>query len=185
VTSNHEGTMSEETLLYRSARPADAHAVATLHADNWRRAYRGNFRDEYLDGDVYSERQRVWEARLGQPPAHQFVLVAEAEGRILGFVCAFGAHDPEWGSFVDNLQVAEGARGRGIGTALMRRTGAWLASRFPDDPVHLLVWEKNPARALYERLGGRNTGLVEAENPGGGVGRYFRMAWDRPDGLVP
>lgn len=176
--------MNGSPLDYRPARPGDAPAVASLHADNWRRAYRGNFRDDYLDGDVHSERRRVWEARLGQPATNQFVCVAVQHERIAGFVCAFGAHDPEWGSFIDNLQVAEDMRGRGIGTALMRAAGAWLASAYPNDRVHLLVWVSNPARALYERLGGSDTGIVEAGNPGGGVGRYHRMAWDRPSQLV-
>lgn len=39
-------------LQYRPANYSDASGVAALHAENWRRAYRGNFRDEYLDGDI-------------------------------------------------------------------------------------------------------------------------------------
>ena len=49
---------------------------------------------------------------------------------------------------------------------------------------YLLVWEFNPARALYERLGGRNVGIADVENPGGGIGRYVRYAWDRPQQLT-
>jgi hypothetical protein len=37
---------------------------------------------------------------------------------------------------------------------------------------------------LYEHLGGRNAGLLEIENPGGGRGRYFRYVWDDPQLLV-
>jgi ribosomal protein S18 acetylase RimI-like enzyme len=172
---------------YREATRDDAPAIAALHADNWRRSYRGNLRDEYLDGDVHSDRLRTWTARLDQPAEGQFVCVAvEGEGsrgggRIVGFVCAFGAHDREWGSFIDNLHVDAGRQGQGIGSGLMRRAGAWLAHRFPDERVHLLVWESNPARSLYERLGGRDTGMIEVENPGGGTGRYHRYVWERPD----
>ncbi len=66
----------------------------------------------------------------------------------------------------------------------MREAGIWLSARFPQEQAYLLVWESNPARRLYERLGGRNTGIVEMENPGGGVGRYFRYVWDRPHQLA-
>jgi ribosomal protein S18 acetylase RimI-like enzyme len=169
---------------YRPASHDDAPAVARLHAENWRRAYRGNFRDEYLDGDVFSERQRAWDARLGQPAPNQHVCVAVEGAHVVGFVCTFGAHDGEWGSFIDNLHVQADLQRGGIGGSLMRHAGAWLASAFPNEPVYLFVWERNPARALYERLGGRNSGIVEKENPGGGTGRYFRIVWERPHQLA-
>jgi hypothetical protein len=66
----------------------------------------------------------------------------------------------------------------------MRQAGRWLSSTFPEERVHLLVWEFNPAQVLYERLGGLNSGIVEVENPGGGVGRYFRYVWERPSQLL-
>jgi hypothetical protein len=66
----------------------------------------------------------------------------------------------------------------------MQHAGTWLSSTFPEERVYLLVWEFNPAQVLYERLGGRNSGIVEVENPGGGVGLYFRYVWERPSQLV-
>ena len=36
-------------LKYRAAGPDDAPAIATLHADSWRRHYRGAFADAFLD----------------------------------------------------------------------------------------------------------------------------------------
>jgi len=173
-----------EVLHYRAAAHNDAPGIAALHAENWRRAYRGNFRDEYLDGDIVSERQSVWNERLGHPAANQYVCVAVHGSRIAGFICAFGCHDREWGSFIDNLHVDTHTQRRGVGSALMRQAGGWLSSRFPNERVYLLVWEFNPARALYERLGGRDTGIVDVENPGGGVGRYVRYVWNRPQQLT-
>jgi len=49
---------------FRPARPSDADAVAALHADSWRRHYRGAYSDAFLDGDVYAERLVVWSSRL-------------------------------------------------------------------------------------------------------------------------
>ncbi len=171
-------------LHYRLATRDDAPGVAALHAENWRRAYRGNFRDEYLDGDVFSERQSAWSERLGSPAVNQYVCVASSDSQVVGFVCAFGSHDSEWGSFIDNLHVDSRSQRRGIGSALMRQVGGWLTASYPNERVHLLVWEFNPARALYERFGGHNSGIVESENPGGGVGRYFRYVWDRPQQIA-
>jgi ribosomal protein S18 acetylase RimI-like enzyme len=179
-----------ESIVLRNATRADARGIADLHAENWRRSYRGNFRDAYLDGDMHAERLTAWSARLEQRKPNQLVCVAVLDDetsradRIVGFVCAFGAHDSTWGSFIDNLHVDAALQGNGIGTALLRQAAAWLAQRFPGEAVYLLVWEKNPARSLYERLGGRDAGVVEVENPGGGAGRYHRYVWERPHTLT-
>ena len=105
---------------YRPARRSDADAVALLHARSWREHYRGSFSDEFLDGDLAAERLRVWRERLAHPPANQLVQLALEGPELAGFACAYGAHDPTWGSFIDNLHVVSPAKGRGIGAALMR-----------------------------------------------------------------
>jgi hypothetical protein len=43
----------------RMATLADSAAIATLHADSWRRHYRGAYSDQYLDGNIVEERQAV------------------------------------------------------------------------------------------------------------------------------
>jgi ribosomal protein S18 acetylase RimI-like enzyme len=169
-------------IAYRPATPADADAIARLHAQSWRESYRGSFRDEFLDGDLVGERLGVWRERLERPPAEQLVLLAEDGGALAGFVCAYGAHDPKWGSLVDNLHVATPQKGRGIGAALLRRAGAWLAERHPDRGVYLLVLEANaPARRFYERLGGRNAETFRNETHGGAIVQSCRYTWARPE----
>jgi ribosomal protein S18 acetylase RimI-like enzyme len=124
---------------YRPAEPFDADAIASLHTRSWRENYRGAFSDAFLDGELPEERMRVWRARLDHPPENQFVQLAVDAANLVGFVCAYGAHDPRWGSFVDNLHVADPAKRNGIGASLMRQAGAWLESLYPDLGVYLLV----------------------------------------------
>ena len=81
-------------IAYRDAGPADAEAVASLHARSWRESYRGSFTDEFLDGDLLAERLGVWRERLERAPDEQLVLLALDGARLAGFVCAYGAHDP-------------------------------------------------------------------------------------------
>lgn len=170
---------------YRPAQPADAEAVALLHAQSWRENYRGAFLDAFLDGDLPGERRRVWRARLESPPEHQLVQLAVAGADVVGFVCAYGDHDPEWGSFVDNLHVARAAKGTGVGSSLMRQAGAWLAARFPDTGVYLFVLESNaPARCFYERIGGRNAGVSTMETHGGAIVQSCRYSWPRAELLA-
>jgi ribosomal protein S18 acetylase RimI-like enzyme len=166
---------------YRPAQPSDAKAIADLHARSWRENYRGAFHDAFLDGDLPAERLRVWRARLDHPPDNQLVHLAVDDTQLVGFVCAYADHDPQWGSFVDNLHVAHAFKRKGIGAALMRHVGAWLAPRYPDLGVYLLVLEVNAsARRFYERLGAQNAGVSTMETHGGAVVRSCRYTWSRP-----
>lgn len=62
------GSMKEDSmaaeLQFRLAGPADAGAVAKLHAESWRHHYRGAYSHAFLDGDVVADRLAVWTDRL-------------------------------------------------------------------------------------------------------------------------
>lgn len=171
-------------IQYRTAGPADADAIALLHTRSWRESYRGSFSDAFLDGELPDERLRVWRDRLDPAPRNQLVQLALEGRELVGFVCAYGAHDDRWGSFVDNLHVAATAKRAGVGTSLMRQAGAWLAHSYPGLGVYLWVLESNAsARRFYERLGGRNAGVSVMETHGRAVVRSCRYAWPRADAL--
>lgn len=167
---------------YRQAQLRDAEAVASLHARSWRQNFRGEFTDAFLDGDLPGERLRVWRERLLHPPENQFVQVALDGANLVGFVCAYGAQDPRWGSFIDNLHVVDAAKRSGIGRSLMRQAGAWLVSLYADVGVYLLVLESNSAaRRFYERLGATNAGGFTTETHGGALVRSCRYIWARAE----
>jgi ribosomal protein S18 acetylase RimI-like enzyme len=171
-------------IVYRSAVPGDARDIADLHARSWRETYRGFFPDAFLDGDLPGERLRVWRSRLDRPRDNQVVLVAVADTSLIGFICAYGGHDPRWGSFIDNVHVARDSKRAGIGSALMQQGGAWLASRYPGQGVFLQVLEGNAdARRFYERMGGRNAEVATVETYGGALVRSCRYVWERPEKL--
>lgn len=112
----------DEPVLLRAADAGDAEGVALLHADSWRRHYRGVYSDAFLDGDVASDRLAVWSARLAAPAGSETV-VAEQGGQLVGFVhVVFGA-DPRWGSLIDNLHVGRHLRGNLHSGATRRRPG--------------------------------------------------------------
>jgi hypothetical protein len=52
---------------FRAARPDDAEKVALLHADSWRRHYRGAYADSFLDSDVVADRRSVWFVAARRP----------------------------------------------------------------------------------------------------------------------
>lgn len=167
---------------FRPASPADADAIATLHADSWRRHYRGAYSDAFLDGDVHADRLAVWTERLGAGDAQSHTVLAEADGDLVGFAHTVFDADPVWGALLDNLHVVHGRKRQGIGSQLLDRATAAAGER--GTGLYLWVLEQNvPARAFYEALGGRQVELAPIAPPGGVAGRLngspaaFRYVW--------
>jgi GNAT superfamily N-acetyltransferase len=164
---------------YREARYEDARAIARLHAESWRVAYRGAYRDEFLDGGVEQDRIDVWEQRLSAPAPNQLVVLAEEEdARLVGFACAYGADDARWGTLLDNLHVRRDRHRSGTGTRLVSEVATWCRARYPDCGLYLWVLERNDqARRFYERLGATDRGGELSVPPGGGQVQSRRYAW--------
>jgi GNAT superfamily N-acetyltransferase len=173
------------SLTFRLARPADAAAVANLHADSWRRHYRGAYSDAFLDGDVVADRIAVWTERLDEPNPRRCTILAENEG-LVGFANTFFDHDPSWGALVDNLHVADGHKRQGIGARLLALTAEALLERPEPTGLYLWVLEQNDdAQAFYQARGGRCVERAPVDPPGGVAGRLtgapmkLRYAWPR------
>ena len=167
--------------LLRSARIDDADRIAELHALSWQRTYRGMMTDEFLDRRALANRRRVWHDRLHAGTSNQCVSVAEVSGDLVGFICAYGRHDPVWGSYIDNLHVSPTWHGHGVGRALTRSVARWLSESAPREAVYLWVMEANAnARAFYDHLGATNAGTEVIEDPGGGRAPNCRYVWANP-----
>ncbi|WP_194924525.1 GNAT family N-acetyltransferase [Catenulispora pinisilvae] len=170
-------------LTFRTALTEDASTVAQLHAASWRRHYRGAYSDAYLDGDVLTDREQVWSARLAAP-AGTLTVLAEDEAGPAGFLHLVLDEDERWGSLVDNLHVRHGRQRTGVGGALVRRAAAAVAERARRQAMYLWVLEQNhDAQRFYAAMGGTNVekALVEASGkaPGQLVGTpgKLRIAW--------
>lgn len=141
----------------RQGTPADVDAVAALHTESWRTAYAGIMPAAYLDGPLLDERLTLWRDRLaGRTDTDSCLLVTGDGGAIDGF--AYLARQGDGRVLLDNLHVSPALKRSGIGHRLMDRAFAWAAAHHPGKPVYLEVLRDNaPARAFYERLGGRVT----------------------------
>lgn len=169
----------------RLADIGDVAAIANLHAESWRVAYRGMLTDGYLDRQIHSERLALWEQRFHSPAPNQHVCVAEVDDEIVGFACTYGGEDARWGSFLDNLHVAPGHKRLGIGKALMRQAAEWSLAGYPKCGLYLWVLESNtPAIHFYEKLGGVRSGDGIWCPPDGGSYVKFRYAWSNLEPLL-
>jgi ribosomal protein S18 acetylase RimI-like enzyme len=169
----------------RAATADDVAAIAGLHADSWRRNYRGAYLDSYLDGDVFADRVGVWTDRLARSQADQFTLVAEHDGAFLGFAHTILDRDETWGALLENLHVSHDLKRRGTGTRLMAESARELIRRRASG-LYLTVLEQNTAaQAFYAARGGTFAGrTIAGPFPGGGTAAVLRFAWPDPSALI-
>jgi ribosomal protein S18 acetylase RimI-like enzyme len=139
-------------------RPAgvdDAVALARVHVDSWRAAYRGLVPPSSLDAFTYGWREEAFRASLAAGEEETYLV--RAEGQTVGLLTIGAARDADldtartgeiWGIYISPDHWR-----RGIGRALAREAESMLRSRGYEDAV-LWVLEDNPqARAFYEAMG--------------------------------
>jgi ribosomal protein S18 acetylase RimI-like enzyme len=167
----------------RAAGPEDAETVALLHADSWRRHYRGAYADSFLDGDIVADRRAVWSSRLAAP-ANRLTVLAQDDAGPVGFAHVVFDDDDRWGSLVDNLHVAHHRRRTGIGTALLTRAAEAVVERATGRSMYLWVLEQNAdAQRFYRALGSTCVENAAVPPPGGVPGRLngsprcLRLVW--------
>ncbi|NUQ95225.1 MAG: GNAT family N-acetyltransferase [Streptomyces sp.] len=172
------------SLRLRTAGPDDAEGIALLHADSWRRHYRGAYSDAFLDGDVVSDRLAVWSRRLADREARGATVVAEDGTDLVGFVHVVFDADDKWGSLIDNLHVRHARRRGGIGAALITRAAGAVTEGADGDAVYLWVLEQNTqAQGFYRAFGGVCVERLLVSPPGGvpdrlnGTPNKLRFAW--------
>jgi GNAT superfamily N-acetyltransferase len=136
--------MSEVTIRFATA--ADAATVVLL--------IRALADYENLIGEVRISEADVLRDGFGERPCFE-CLLAESDGAALGFALFYHTYSTFAGRpelWVEDIFVAEAARGRGVGRKLMARLGALALER---DCAHLAlsVLHWNPAQDFYRRLG--------------------------------
>jgi GNAT superfamily N-acetyltransferase len=170
----------------RPAEVRDVEAIAALHADSWRRNYRGAYLDSYLDGDVLTDRVRVWGERITRPQASFRTIIAERDGALAGFAHVNLDDDPRWGALLDNLHVTHVLRGQGIGTQLMAASARAVLDATPGAGLYLWVLDVNAsAQVFYATRGGVEAGHeMRGPFPGGGRALGHRIVWPHPSTLL-
>jgi ribosomal protein S18 acetylase RimI-like enzyme len=177
---------SAPTMIVRNATENDVAAIAALHAESWRSNYRNVLSDGYLEKDVYRERLVVWQERFSKPSQKpMFVLVAEAESVLTGFVCVFPNEDAIFGSFLDNLHVVPSMTSHGIGRRLLLDAAKRLVMDGSRVGLYLWVIEQNQrALRFYERAGARVVGSRLNTMPDNRQLLALRCYWASPKILV-
>lgn len=134
-------------------RPADASDAATIV-----RLVRELAAFEGLLEHVRITEADVLRDGFGERPRFE-CLLAELDGAAVGFALYFedySTFEGRPGIFLEDLYVAEAARGLGVGQQLLARL-ARIALERDGRRLDLMVLHWNPARSFYDRMGFRHS----------------------------
>lgn len=144
----------------RAAIPADAAAIAHVHVESWKVAYRGIMPDDVIARTDLPFRTRLWTERIATREWPVFVI--DEGGQIVAFCHMVpspdSGDDPKAVGHITSIHVLPHLRGRGHGRALLDHAFAEFRRRGFSE-VTLWVLEGNVgARRFYEGMGFRKDG---------------------------
>ncbi len=149
--------MREEADI-REATVEDAAGISLVQIISWHDTYRNIVPEDFLHGmnpERNAERWTRWLTPHPEGRKGQFILVAEVEERVIGFVSGGKEREAreDYDAEVYALYLMPEYKGKGIGRALLRAVAERLHR---EGHRSLMVWvlAANPGRRFYHRMGG-------------------------------
>lgn len=144
-------------LTIRPARVEEADTLAELHYAAWKMGYQGILPNEVMQALDLEEFYPRWRYRLSPQGAGHHILVAEQEGKLVGFTTYGASREamqlPSSYAEIYTLYVDPNTWGQGVGGTLMISVFQQLM-REEIDGCFLWVLKSNTgARLFYEHLG--------------------------------
>lgn len=147
----------------RPAQVEDAAALARLHVDAWRVAYRGLVPDAHLRRRTFAWRKERFEKSLAAGAEETYVI--QVDGQVQGFLTLAACRDPDlegtqtgeiWG-----LYVAPDHWRRGLGTRLLQEGMRLLYARGHRQAILWVLEGNQQGRGFYEAMGFRPDGAAK------------------------
>ena len=138
-------------MLIRSAGPDDLEAIAGIYVTNHRETYKGLLADEYFSKLTPERAGEKW-AEYIQDDGKKIWVACEGDA-VLGFAACRKDSEIADAWYIDSLHTASRARGRGIGTALIRTAREYASGNGYEKMSVCIVKGNEAARKLYTRLG--------------------------------
>jgi GNAT superfamily N-acetyltransferase len=168
----------------RLASAGDATAIAEVHVASWQAAYDSLLPRSVLDGLSVAQRTRHWR-RVLDPSSGEQVVVAERDGRVVGFVEVGAALDADAGPDTGQLltiYLHPDLWGTGVGRRLHDAGLDRLAGRGSARAVLWMLSTNARAAAFYAKQGWSRDGRIRVQQFGGAVVIDHRWARDLPAG---
>ncbi|MET9672096.1 GNAT family N-acetyltransferase [Streptomyces sp. NPDC006482] len=158
----------------REAVPEDAAALASVHVQSWRAAYRDLLPGPYLDALDPEERTVVWRDRLAAPDRPTVLLATGADGRVVAFSCFRAwadeesvASGPATTAELAALYALPEVWGTGVGRELLTVSTEVLVTAGFRSAVLWVFAGNARGRRFYEAAGWRPDGAVAHDVTGG------------------
>lgn len=138
----------------RLAKADDVKNIASLYVFNHRTTYKNLLPAEYFETLTQAYAENKWQDYIAD--TNNRVWVAEDESGFLGFTASTADEELTTVWYLDSLHVCEKARGRGIGTALIKTVGRYALINGYEKMSICIVKGNGTAGALYRKLGARH-----------------------------
>ena len=146
----------------------DADALAKVHIDSWRSAYRGLVPDSHLAELDYDKRAQRFCTALTEHSEETYL--AEENGEILGFLtvgeCRDTDVDEEETGEIWGIYLAPAHWRKGVGRALCRYGERLLESRGYSVAALWVFRANDQARRFYKAMGFKADGVSKTLHPG-------------------
>lgn len=141
-------------LVIRPAGSSDIENVAKTYVHNHRTTYKSLLPPEYFEGLTKEYAESKWADYIADK--NNRVWVAEDETVFLGFVASMPDEELAGVWYLDSLHVCDGARGKGVGTALIKTVGKYALDNGFEKMSICIVKGNDSAGKLYRKLGARH-----------------------------
>ena len=150
---------SSAGVTVRVATAHDAEAIAHVHCESWRTTYTGILPLDVIEQHAGRQSAAMWRSRLLGRPELERVVLAERDGKVVGFAsCGQARHLLEGlEAEIFALYVLQGHQRRGAGRELVRACARHFV-RHGLFGFYLWVLKANRARLFYETMGGAEIG---------------------------
>ncbi len=155
-------------IVVRPAEPADAEAIADVHARSWPPTYRGLLPAQLID-DVVAGRDRraeVFGRLLSDEEAPQRIWVAVDRSQVVGMAIWSPSRDEDATDLTADLEAIyldPAAIGQGIGRRLTQAVVADIELAGFDEATLWVLDTNERARRFYEAAGWRPDGAMKVE----------------------
>ncbi|MFI8125152.1 GNAT family N-acetyltransferase [Acinetobacter sp. ABJ-A23_2] len=142
----------------------DALSIAEVHVQGWKETYTGMVKQEILDELNVLDKQQLWR-EISKSPDHQLFIYTE-NGVVKGFLDGYLNPESNIAEILAFYLLKE-VQKQGVGCELFQKFYQ-CALKQGYAFIHLAVFNKNPSRFFYEKMGAKL--IDEAELPEFGLG---------------
>lgn len=159
----------------RTATSSDLEKIAELYVKNHTETYRDLLSDDYFESltlDYAKEKWRTYFYSAGKK-----IWVVYSEDEFLGFTAGMKDESLADAWYLDSLHITEKARGKGIGTALIKTMMKYAVENGYSKMSVCIVKGNDTAGNLYKKLGANH--LLDFEDDFcGTVSHSEKLLWD-------